>query len=189
MSDALRRLAAVCSSMPPAKKSATGHQHRYLDLPGLLAHVTPQLAAQGLAAVSEVTTDEHGRVGCRYLFVGPDDVHETPWFWLPPARDAQTAGGSITYARRFVLSSACGVPEQETVATAAPKKAAAKKAGLLPQVKNLQIAFTEAGVKDRGDRLNYVIDVIGRPVESSKELSNDEIDRVLKALSTDKRNH
>jgi hypothetical protein len=147
MNDALVRLSRVTAMMPTARKNAKSHQHSYLDLSGLLAHVRPVLAVNGLSEVCEIAADEAGRIGCRYLFVGPDDVYETPWAWLPPARDAQSAGGEISYLRRYVLSAACGVDASDDVdAPTKPARAKPKPDSTqLPGVRQVQIAIYKAG--------------------------------------------
>lgn len=188
MSDALRRLGQVAAQMPPARKSARGHQHVYLDLPGLLAHITPVLTANGLSAVCEVTADEAGRVGVRYQFVSEDDIYMTPWFWLPGARNAQDAGGHITYARRYVLSAACGVPEAETVATSTTAQSKGVKSphrdaapgGTSPMSEQMRKAL-QASYRSmpRAERLAYWAELIGRQVATANELTATEANLLL----------
>jgi hypothetical protein len=184
IADALRRLSRVTAAMPTAQKNAKSHQHTYLDLSGLLAHVRPVLAAEGLSEVAEVTTDDHGRIGCRYVFVGPDDSYSTPWLWLPAASNAQDAGGEVSYLRRYVLSAACGVDASDDV-DARPKPAAKKKAATeKPRggIRDLQIAFSNVGIKGRDERLAYAEQQIGREINSSKDLTDAELTSVLTAL-------
>lgn len=50
------------------------------------------------------------------------------------------------------------------------------------QLKKLHATFNDHGIEDRDDRLRYTVDVIGREVASSKELTKDEASRVIDAL-------
>lgn len=50
------------------------------------------------------------------------------------------------------------------------------------QIKKMMACFNEQGISDRGDRLNFVIDVIGRDVSTSKELTKGEASQVIEAL-------
>ena len=50
------------------------------------------------------------------------------------------------------------------------------------QQRAMHAAFTQAGIKDRADRLKVTAEIVGRPVTSSNELSYTEAGRVLEAL-------
>jgi hypothetical protein len=52
-----------------------------------------------------------------------------------------------------------------------------------PQSRTMHARFAELGIKDRGERLEYTVAVIGRPVSSSSELSYREAGLVLEALA------
>ena len=53
------------------------------------------------------------------------------------------------------------------------------------QLKAIMAAFGEVGLRDRALRLAYCRKVIGRDIESSKDLTKDEASRVLDALNQD----
>jgi hypothetical protein len=50
------------------------------------------------------------------------------------------------------------------------------------QSKKMHASFNDAGITERADRMAYVVDVIGRHVESSKELTKHEATLVIDAL-------
>lgn len=52
------------------------------------------------------------------------------------------------------------------------------------QLRKMGVGFRAAGITDRDDRLMYVKQIIGREVQSSKELSKREASLVIDALST-----
>jgi hypothetical protein len=54
------------------------------------------------------------------------------------------------------------------------------------QLKQLGIAFTNAGITDRGVRLGMVADMVGRDILTSKQLSRAEAKHVLDALQAQK---
>lgn len=57
--------------------------------------------------------------------------------------------------------------------------------GLTPtQLAKLGAAFTALGVTDRARRLKYVGNLVGRPVESAKELTNQEAGGLMRKLNT-----
>jgi hypothetical protein len=53
------------------------------------------------------------------------------------------------------------------------------------QMKHLHASFNDLGISDRDQRLAYCTNLLGRDVESSKELSKDEASRVIDALKAD----
>jgi len=53
------------------------------------------------------------------------------------------------------------------------------------ELKAMGIAFTNYGKKDRKDRLDYCAGIIGREIESSKDLTRKEYDDVMEALKKD----
>jgi energy-coupling factor transporter ATP-binding protein EcfA2 len=55
------------------------------------------------------------------------------------------------------------------------------------QIKKMAICFREQGITDRGARLGYIGKVVGRKVDSSKELSKKEAGTVIDRLETDDR--
>lgn len=53
------------------------------------------------------------------------------------------------------------------------------------QSKKLHATFNELGITDRDQRMAYTIDVIGRDIESSNDLTKDEASRVIDRLQRD----
>lgn len=71
-----------------------------------------------------------------------------------------------------------------------PRETASKPTGpTSPMMTKMATQFGELGITDRGDRLALIVDMVGRPVGSAKELTFDEargaIDAIEKALKTD----
>ena len=78
----------------------------------------------------------------------------------------------MTFMRRFSMQAFLGI-------TGGDDDAVVSRG----QVAELGAAFSRAGIKDREDRLRFVEQVLGRPVESSKELSEAESQRVIRELN------
>jgi len=54
-------------------------------------------------------------------------------------------------------------------------------------LKRLQILFKDLGITDRGIRMQYITDVIGHPVETSKELTEQEARRIIAQIESELR--
>lgn len=72
-----------------------------------------------------------------------------------------------------------------------PRETGSKPTGPTgPMMTKLAVQFGDLGITDRGDRLALIVDMVGRPVASAKELTFDEargaIDAIEKALKTDR---
>jgi hypothetical protein len=53
------------------------------------------------------------------------------------------------------------------------------------QIRKMAVSFKEQGITERSDRLAFIVDVVGHPVDSSKELTKGEASQVIEALVTD----
>lgn len=84
-----------------------------------------------------------------------------------PAEPPQPSGG---------LASALAHQEQPTEAVQMVTAA---------QLQKMHAMFSDAGITDRAGGLAYIGDVLGRPVESSKDLTLTEASRVIDALTAD----
>ena len=117
---------AAWSDIPDVKKTkkanAGSYTYTYADLADVLATVRPVLKKHGLAVSQSVTGDEKG------VAVETRVTHTEGWterfgpLVLSSPGDPRSAGGAITYARRYGLSAALGIAtEDDTDAAPAPK--------------------------------------------------------------------
>ena len=167
----------------------------------------PLLAKHGLSFTALPTYTEQGAllVG-RLLHTSGDSLEGS----LPiHGRAMQEIGSSLTYARRYLLGCITGLVTDDDddgqAATTAAKRAQPKRPAVPPaerqasasapaeggngvtaaQLAKLGASMGDLGITDRDLRLQYVADVIGRPVESSKQLSKAEASKVIEALAAE----
>lgn len=184
------------------KADAGKYKYAYANLEDVVGLSRPILAENGLTAVQSLGNVE-GRIAIATTILhnsgeamtfGPVAFHA--------GNDAQDAGSAITYYRRYALLAALGLAAEDDDGVAAskppPKKAPAKKAAPRQaspddkangvevitgaQMTKLQTLFSKAGIAERVDRLAHVSELIGRPVESSKELTKAEASKVIDDL-------
>lgn len=88
---------------------------KYAPLPDILNLVRPILAKHGLSVTQEDVTDENGGVGVAttLLHNSGQYIEYAPFFLHPKNLDPQTAGGAITYARRYALNAVLGISGEE----------------------------------------------------------------------------
>ncbi len=88
---------------------------KYAPLPDILNAVRPVLAKNGVSIIQRPATDESGNTGVETMLLhktGQYIIFE-PYFLKPSKIDPQTAGGAITYARRYALNAALGISGEE----------------------------------------------------------------------------
>lgn len=88
---------------------------KYAPLPDILNAVRPVLAKNGISIIQRPATDESGNTGVETMLLhktGQYIIFE-PYFLKPSKIDPQTAGGAITYARRYALNAALGISGEE----------------------------------------------------------------------------
>lgn len=95
----------------PGKEGRTGYTYDYADLKDVSETVLPALAAQGLAWVTAIDTNEAGAIVLRWQLIhgASDQVLSGSVPVGRAGQDWQSLGSSITYARRYTLLAATGV--------------------------------------------------------------------------------
>lgn len=104
---------------------------------------------------------------------------------LELAEDQPTTTVRRTAPATKAQRSAMAEPELEPVVLEATSVEPAADTITDAQMKHLHASFNELGITDRDQRLAYCTNLLGRAVESSKELTKDEASRVIDALKTD----
>ena len=83
----------------------------YADLGAVIAVCKEPFAKNGLAFVQQPITNESG-AGCETILMHESGEWISETLILPMAKvDPQTAGGAITYARRYSLAAIAGIPQ------------------------------------------------------------------------------
>jgi hypothetical protein len=184
-------------------KSGGKYSYTYADLADVTEAAMPILAKHGLAFSCRPHATERG-----YELVGVlmHTSGETEEGALPIAGNSpQEMGSSLTYMRRYLLGCMTGLvtdddddgnlaqqakkPRQQS-RRAADKPAARKETGEAvtdAQLRKMHASFNDLGMSgdQREQRIAYVSKVIGREVESSKELTRAEASQVIEGIVAD----
>lgn len=88
---------------------------KYAPLPDILNVVRPVLAKYGLTLTQYPVTNEDGGIGVESMLLHRSGqyIQYDPYFLTPAKNDPQTAGGAITYARRYALNAVLGISGEE----------------------------------------------------------------------------
>jgi len=201
-SDTLGALAAALSAaqaeLKPAAMNATNPflKSKYADLGSVIDAARPVLAKHGLS-YSQLTVGDGQTIGVETILMHSSGEWLASQISLPMMEErgksaAQVAGSIITYLRRYALASALGiyadedtdghVPEKpvqrrQTAARAPSTPPSTPETGELitdAQMRKLRAVLAEVGMTDRDEILAAAADVIGHPIESSKDLTKRE---------------
>ena len=182
-SEVVAALAAALPTIANPAKDGTSHHGKFATLPALLDHVKPLLAAHGLAVMQRATAD-----GVQTLFVhSSGGVFDAGTYPVTHLADPQKMGSAVTYARRYGAMAALGVSGSDDDGNAAaatstrkpPKPKLASKA----QIQSLQIGMGELGMRDREVKHKFVTRIIGRDIETTKELTPAEANKVITEMN------
>ncbi len=145
----------------------------YVTLDQMLDECRRVMAAHGYGLTQSAETLDWG-IGVRTVIFNDQDVvvFESGCYAVPAAdRNGQAFGAALTFARRGSLASTLGI-------TGGSDDSVVPRG----QVAALGAAFSRAGISSREDRLKFVEEVLSRPVESSKELTEEEVRCVVMEL-------
>lgn len=129
-------LAKAQGAMNPAKKDSTNphFKSQYADLASCWAAIREPLAANGLALIQRVSTDNSG-VTVESLLVHVSGEYVRNNCWMPVAQKTPIAYGSaITYARRYSLSALTGLSAEDDDGSAASSPAPQRQVTGMKQV-------------------------------------------------------
>lgn len=194
-----------------AMKGGGSFRYSYADLADVTKEAMPILTHHGLAFLTRPYRTEGGDYELHGVLIHTSG--ESLSGSLPiMGRTAQEIGSSLTYNRRYLLGCLTGIvtdvdddgasapakrtrapaqeqpepaPEMPATRTMSRKPKPTGEGITEPQLKMLQASFSEAGITQRDNRLRYAIYIIGRVIESSKDLTKAEASKVIDALQED----
>lgn len=207
---ALAKAQADFGAIKKEKTARTGsYTYSYASLDAFLDECRPKLAAQGIAILQlfEVTTSDVPAMRTELRHTSGEVISSVFPFQRMPETDQQL-GSMLTYLRRYTLAAMLGVAAEEdddgaqaSEAKPAARKPRAKKDEPIPpskeqldafykpagiqesQLQKLGMLFRQKGIEDRDKRLAFVSQALGRPVESSKDLTKGEASMVIAQLA------
>lgn len=120
MSESITNISvALCKfqqECPAPKKNATNphFKNKYAALDEIISTITPVLTKHGLSQIQS-TTSEGENIGVKTLLIHESgEFIEFDTLWLPMGKvNAQGAGSSVTYARRYSLCASLGIAAEE----------------------------------------------------------------------------
>lgn len=88
---------------------------KYAPLPDVLNDIRPILAGNGISVIQSPVTNDAGSTGVETMLLHTSGQYilTDPYFLKPVKNDPQTAGGAITYARRYALNAVLGISGEE----------------------------------------------------------------------------
>lgn len=201
-------LAAAQGEFPRITKSSEAklgtYSYSYASLDVILDKCRPVLSKHGLAIVQLLEGDENGpalRTELRHA-AGGVLGSSFPLPTLP--QKPQELGSLLTYLRRYALVALLGVAAEDdddgaqaqAATTAKPKPRKREPVAPPPrealeetpeavakrELKQIQTLFSIKGIDDREARLAFSTQVVGRTIESSKDLTAEERTKVIKQI-------
>ena len=137
---------------------------QYADLPSVIAAIKPALIKHGLAFTQPCQPSDEGVTVSTVLHHASGETLDLGSLFVPAnKKDAQGFGSALTYARRYSLLSAFGVPTEDddgNAASASTAKADPTKPITAVQFRKIQDLAVEAGVSAETICKNYQIDAV-----------------------------
>ena len=113
---------------------------KYADLSSVLETVRPVFARYNMAVTQETAPSEDGVIVETVVLHTSGEERRFGKLYVPAnKRDAQGAGSALTYARRYSLMTALGIPAEDDDGNAAVKATANPTTGETPPVKRVAL--------------------------------------------------
>jgi ERF superfamily. len=197
-------LLALQTANPILAKDKQAHQSKYADLVQINEVVLEQLNAWGTIWVCRPTLED-GVFGLHYSLRHIESGKEITGVWPLPTGDSQKMGSAVTYGRRYALLAVTGLVSEEDHVDDDGKASSEDKPRATRTVKRangpapedteadrakraftrLHILWTELGM-GRDAALIWADEQLNRqtPLASSKDLTAAEVDTLVKAADT-----
>jgi hypothetical protein len=108
----------------------------------------------------------------------------TPYTKASELQNAETAAWGRAIVAALAADTKKGLASREEARNRQAEREPERGNGLITpaQMRHMQALYGDMKITDRGNKLAYAIDIIGRPVESSKELTTAEAGEVIASL-------
>lgn len=181
------------------------YSYKYAGLQAVSSAILPRLNQLGLIFTARPTlVDGRPVLLCELIHVASGERLPAEYpIAVAPNAPAQAIGSAISYGRRYCLCAMVGVVAEEDddgraasmrydepepprrerqPAESASSKTAEPRMISDPQLKKLGTMMTRARITDRQARLDYCIELIQRPITTSKALTQAEAHMVIESL-------
>jgi len=190
-------LVAALGELPDITKARTAnagtYSYTYAGLADVLGVVRPVLAGHGLAITQRATTDlVANTVTVETIILHTSgEERDGGQITFPLGQTAQATGSTISYARRYAILTALGIAgaddddDGQAASTTPRPSTSTRERAPRPvskvQLKKLGALFDAAGI-EREHRHELVAGVIGRPIDTSGDLTADEASTAIDAV-------
>jgi hypothetical protein len=188
------------------------YTYNYAGLPAVSRAILPLLGELGLSFVCRPTLNDSGVFVLAYgLMHDPSGECVGGQYPLPAGGTPQAIGSAISYGRRYCLAAITGMVAEDdddaATASAQHEKPAAARASRArrtppstsdttpavdgernadtvppPMLRKLFALLADAGLSAREPALEYIAELVGRPIQSRNELSRSEVDLLIGGL-------
>ena len=152
-------MAAAFAAIEGATKSANNphFKTKYADLTSVIEAIKPALVANGLFFTQQPRVNEKGVEIETVLHYEDGSVYSLGCLFVPADRaNAQAFGSALTYARRYALVTAFGVPVEDddgNAAASAPAPKREAKAAIITEAQRVELMDLFASLNVVPDRL------------------------------------
>lgn len=177
-------MAAAFAEIEGATKSANNphFKTKYADITSVIEAIKPALIAHGLFFVQRSIASERGVTVNTVLHHASGESMDLGELFVPANKnDAQGYGSALTYARRYSLVTAFGVPVEDDDGNAAARGTRQESTVSPPQPFDVQYAFP-AGPAKNITQLKEMVRPLWREIKGCSDES--ELDGLLCAEST-----
>lgn len=147
-------MASAFAEIEGATKAAVNPHFgkKYADLGAVLAAIKPALIKYGLFFIQRTEPSDDGIIVSTLLFHSSGDQMDLGKLYVPAdKRDAQKFGSALSYARRYSLLTAFGVPTEDDDGNAASKPAANGNGHRAAQAEARDAPFPQGPAKNKTD--------------------------------------
>lgn len=126
MENIAKALIKAQTELKNPEKNQQGYGYKYADLASIIDETKPVLQKHGLVVVQLAKTDPDGNVGVETILLHESGETLKSTLTLPVAdmkqmTVTQSAGASLTYARRYALSAILGISADDDTDASEPK--------------------------------------------------------------------
>lgn len=195
MSELAKALAAFQAEMPtvgkahtatiPGQNGRSGYSYTYADLADVMDAAIPLLTKHGLSFSCCPRRSEQGDYDLVGVLLHTSGERLEGTLPIHGSR-AQDIGSSLTYGRRYLLGCMTGLvtDDDDDGAAAHQSGGRVERTASEKQLAEVGRLMKKAGM-DRDGALKYVLDVTGREVTDSHQMTVNEASRVIQALRSD----